>query len=196
MNVSVEQAAINALAAWLARSLGSDTAVSTHWPEPSKKLPARAVTILRAGAPEEEPLDPIIVGRVATGPHTSLFTWRLRALRQPLQLDIWARHHAVRDDLLARLDVALNAGMGATLGVVNADPVRHGVVVPLGDGYAGTADCYFDRPEVFDTPDAALRSEFRATARGWAEVDLTVTAPSSRIAVIRFLDLSAQRSTP
>ena len=31
MNVSVEQAGINALAAWLARSLGTATAVSTHW---------------------------------------------------------------------------------------------------------------------------------------------------------------------
>lgn len=196
MNVTVEQAGINALATWLTNSLGTAAVVSTHWPEPSKKLPAKGVTILRAGAPEEEPLDPIIVGRADTGPHTSLFTWRLRALRQPLQLDVWAHHHAARDDLLARLDVALNAGMGASLGAASAEPVRHGVVLPLGDGYAGTADCYFDRPEVFDAPDAAIRSEYRATARGWMEVDLTVTAPGARIAVIRFLDLRARSATP
>jgi hypothetical protein len=103
---------------------------------------------------------------------------------------VWTKHAAARDDLLARLDEALNTGMGATLGVTNADPVRHGVVVPLADGWAGTADCFFDRPEVNDTPDAATRSEYRATVRGWAEVDLTLTAPSARIAIIRFAGLT------
>ena len=189
MKVTVEQAAVSALGAWLARCLGSSVAVSTQWPEPTKKLSAKAVTILRAGPAQSEPLDPVIVGRTDTGPHTSLFTWRMRALRQPLQLDVWARHHAARDALLAELDVALNAPMGATIGALNAEPVRHGVVVPLGDGWTGAADCFFDRPDVSDTPDAAARGEYRATLAGWAEVDLTVTAPSARIAIIRFQQL-------
>jgi hypothetical protein len=191
VKVTVEQAAVNALGSWLRRALGPDVAVSTKWPEPSTKLPPRAVTILRAGPPEDEPLDPIAVARLDTGPHTSMFTWRLRALRQPLQLDVWARHHPARDELLADLDVALNAGMGATLGVANADPVRHGVVVQLADGWTGTADCFFDRPELTDSPDAATRSEYRATVRGWTDVDLTITAPSARLAVVRFLDLQS-----
>jgi hypothetical protein len=191
VKVSVEQAAVNALGGWLALSLGQAVTVSTKWPEPSRKLPERAVTILRAGPSEDEPLDPIVVARVDTDAHTSMFTWRLRAVRQALQLDAWARHHAARDELLAELDIALNAGLGATLGVANADPLRHGVVVPLADGWTGTADCYFDRPDVFDSPDAATRSEYRATLRGWTEVDLTITAPSARLAVIRFLDLQA-----
>lgn len=190
MKITVEQAAINALGVWLQQALGDSVAVSTQWPEPTKKLPAKAVTILRAGAPEEEPLDPIIVSRIDTGAYTSIFTWRLRALRQPLQLDVWARHHAVRDELLASLDVALNKGIGATLRIQNADPFRHGVVLPLAHGWTGTADCFFDRPEVSDTPDAAARSEYRATLRGWAEVDLTLSAPSARIAVIQFKTLT------
>jgi hypothetical protein len=189
MKVTVEQAVVNALSLWLVRWLGSGVTVSAQWPEPTKKLPPKAVTILRAGPPDEEPLDPIVVSRVDTGPHVSLFTWRMRALRQPLQLDVWARHHAARDELLAELDEALNAPMAATIGAKNADPVRHGVVVRLGDGWTGMADCFFDRPEVTDTPDAAARSEYRATLRGWADVDLTITAPSARLAVIRFLDL-------
>jgi len=191
MKTTVEQAAVNALASWLTRTLPKGVVVSSTWPEPTKVLPQKAVTILRAGAPEEEPLDPIVVGRVDTGPGTSLFTWRLRALRQPLQLDVWTKHTAARDDLLARLDEALNAGMGATLGASNADPFRHGVVVPLADGWSGTADCFFDRPEISDTPDAATRSEYRATVRGWAEVDLTLSALSARLALIRFLDLQS-----
>jgi hypothetical protein len=189
MKVSVEQAAVSALGAWLTTALGRDIVVSTRWPEPSKKLPQKAITVLRAGPADEEPLDPIVVGRIDTGPHTSLFTWRMRALRQPLQLDVWTHHPRVRDDLLARLDVALNAGMGATVGAKNAEPVRHGVVVPLGDGWFGNADCFFDRPEVFDSPEAATRAEYRATLRGWADVDLTITAPSARLAIIRLREL-------
>jgi hypothetical protein len=191
VKVSVEQAAVNALGSWLSRSLGALVAVSTKWPEPSRKLPERAVTVLRAGPPEGEPLDPIVVERVDTTAHSSMFTWRLRAIRQPLQLDVWTRHHAVRDELLAELDVALNAGMGATLGAANADPLRHGVVVPLADGWTGTADCFFDRAELSDSPDAATRSEYRATLRGWTDVDLTITAPSARLVVVRFLDLQS-----
>jgi hypothetical protein len=189
MKVSVEQAAVNALGAWLSRTLGAGVVVSTQWPEPSKKLPERALTILRAGPPESDPVDPIVVGRVDTDAHTSMFTWRLRAVRQPLQLDVWARHHAVRDELLAELDVALNTGMSATLGATGADPVQNGVVVLLGDGWTGTAYCFFDRAELADSPDAATRHEYRATLRGWAEVDLTITAPSARLAVIRLLNL-------
>jgi hypothetical protein len=189
--VSVEQAAVNALGSWLARALGPAVAISTKWPEPSKKLPDRAVTILRAGPPEGEPVDPIVVGRVDTGPHSAMFTWRLRAVRQPLQLDVWTRHHAVRDELLAELDVALNTGMGATLGIANADPVCNGVVVPLGDGWSGTAYGFFDRAELADSPDAATRHEYRASVRGFVDVDLNITAPSARLAVIRLLDLQS-----
>lgn len=189
MKITVEQAVVNALGKWLARCLGSGVVVSAQWPEPTKRLPPKAVTILRAGPPDEEPLDPIVVSRVDTGPHVSLFTWRMRAMRQPLQLDVWARHHAARDELLAELDEALNAPMSASIGAKNSDPVRHGVVVQLEGGWTGTADCFFDRPEVSDTPDAATRSEYRATLRGWADVDLTITAPSARLAVIKFLNL-------
>jgi hypothetical protein len=81
--------------------------------------------------------------------------------------------------------------MSATIGAPNTDPVRNGLVVPLGDGWTGTADCYFDRAEVFDSPDAAARSEYRASLRGFFDVDLTITAPSARLAVVRFRDLQS-----
>jgi hypothetical protein len=189
MKVSVEQAAVNALGSWLSRALGPAVVVSTQWPEPSRKLPERAVTILRAGPPEGEPVDPIVVGRIDSGTNTSLFVWKVRAVRQPLQLDVWARHHAARDELLAELDVVLNAGMAATLGIASADPVQNGVVVPLGDDWTGIAYGFFDGAEISDSPDAATRHEYRATLRGWTDVDLTITAPSARFAVIRLLNL-------
>ena len=184
MLVSVEQAAANALARWLVTALGDDVAVDTRWPEVGVDLPPRAITVLLAGPPEEEPLDPIVVDRVNTSPTEALFTWRMSALRQPLQLDVWACFDTERDDLKESLRRALHAGMRATLGAYNAMPFRHGVVVPIADGWTGYADCYFARPSVFDSPGAAARSEFRMTYRGWADVDLTETGPSARLAAL------------
>jgi hypothetical protein len=183
MVVSVEQAAANALGRWLASQLPpAEVTVDTRWPEASVDMPAKAITILLAGPPEEEPLDPIVVAEAPIDATHAMFTWRISALRQPLQMDVWTRYDPDRDDLLARLRPLLNAGMRATLGAYNANPVRHGIVLPLADGWDGTADCFFDRPDRFDSPVAVQRCEYRAVYRGWADVDLTITAPSARLA--------------
>ena len=129
-----------------------------------------------------------MVGRVDTGPHTSLFTWRLRALRQPLQLDVWTKHAPPATTCSPGSTRPSTPGWARPSARRTRIPCATASSCPLADGWTGTADCYFDRPEVNDTPDAATRSEYRATVRGWAEVDLTISAPSARIAVIRFLD--------
>jgi hypothetical protein len=195
--VSLEQAIANALARWLRTSLGPDVVVDSRWPEANTKLPPRAVTVLLAGPPEEEPLDPVLAGREDTSPTTSRFKWRMRAMRQPLQIDAWACYDVERDDLRQRLRSALNAGMRRTLGLANAMPVDHGVVVPLEDGWqGGIADCFFDKPQSFDTPDAVQRSEYRLTYRGWAEAVLTETAESPRIVAVRLRQrIRAARTT-
>jgi hypothetical protein len=195
--VSLEQAIANALARWLTIALGPDVTVDTRWPEPTTQLPPKAVTVLLAGPPDEEPLDPIVVGRFDTGPASARFTWRMRAMRQPLQIDGWSRYDLERDDLRQRLRTALNAGMGRTLGMVNAMPVGHGVVVPLADGWdGGVADCFFDRPHTIDTPDAVQRSEYRLTYRGWAEAMLTEVAESPRLVALRLRQrIRAARTT-
>lgn len=59
--VSVDQASLNALAVFLRTKLpGVD--VNDRWPDSDKALPERAVTILRAGPPAEEILQPRVVG--------------------------------------------------------------------------------------------------------------------------------------
>lgn len=181
---SVEQAIANALARWLASSLGPDVVVDSRWPEPSRRLPPRAVTVLLAGPPDEDPLDPIAVGRTDVSPTRALVTWRLSALRQPLQIDAWATTDLGRDDLRQRLRSALRAGMGRTIGAFNAEPFRHGVVVPLADGWTGHADCFFDKPQITDTPDAVHRCECRLTTRGVAEAFLTETGETARLVAI------------
>src|SRR5690348_16961814 len=61
MAVTVEQAAQNALRTWVASKL-PDVSVSSRWPDASRPLPEKAVSILRVGNRRDELLDPRIVG--------------------------------------------------------------------------------------------------------------------------------------
>jgi hypothetical protein len=60
--------------------------------------------------------------------------------------------------------------------------VRQGVVLRLLEPWDGFLDFLFDSATANDTSDAAQRSEYRATARGHAWMDLTVRAESARLA--------------
>jgi hypothetical protein len=104
-----------------------------------------------------------------------------------MQLDVWATSFAQCDDLLARLDDAMNAGIGATLsGVVNADPFRDGTLVALdpASGFDGFADFVFDGEEDDQTPAQSGRDEWRATLRGECAVNRTITKTLPRLAAM------------
>lgn len=186
MAISIEQAAQNALARWIARELPGVT-VWERWPEANVRLPPRAITVLRAGPRHDELIDPEPIKRVdipnARG--RAVFTWRMRACTQPIQLDVWATSDCARDDLLARLEPVLNASKVRsmpTLGIVGGDPVEHGLALLLADGWEGFASYLFDSPADTNTPDAVQRSEYRATYRGSAAMQLTIDAESPRLA--------------
>ena len=186
MRVSIEQAAQNALARWLTRELDG-VPVWDRWPEANVRLPAKAVSVLRAGSRRDEALDPEPVARrdVEGIPGHSVFTWRMRACTQPLQLDVWAHTDVERDDLLACLEPALNANKARSipsLGLRSTDPVEQGLTLLLGEGWSGFVTYWFDAPELTDTPDVVQRSEYRATYRGWAAMNLTIDAESARLA--------------
>ena len=186
MKTSIEQAAQNALARWLTHELDGIT-VWDRWPEANVRLPARALSILRAGARHDEPLDPEPIARrdIEGMPGRSVFTWRMRACTQRLQLDVWAHSDVARDDLLARLEPALNASKARSmpsLGLTDADPVEQGLALLLADGWSGIASYWFDEAAITDAPDAVQRSEYRATYRGWAAMQLTIDAESARLA--------------
>ncbi len=188
--VSIQQAAANVLGAWLKQALGADLEIEYRWPDPDKKFtPGGCITILFAGPPVDEMLEPEVVNRKNVTPSRALFLWKYRYRRQPLQLDIWATSKPRRDDLVKRLEDALAAGPSATIGQYNGDPFRHGPVLELADGwsdgeYHAFADFTFDGPSVFDSTDSVKASEFRATLAGVAAVDLTVEAESARLASI------------
>ncbi len=179
----------NALATFLGTAL-TGVAIEHRWPDPGKPLPTTgALTILFAGPPVDEMLEPEVVRQSNVDATTALYLWKYRYRRQPLQLDIWATTKPMRDDLVKRVEDAMTAGPRATIDLYNGDPFRHGPVLELADGWSGGdyhafADFTFDGPSSFDSTDSVKQSEFRATISGVVAVDLTVEAASARMARI------------
>jgi hypothetical protein len=187
MAVTIQQAAVNALATWLTSQLTGGVTVATRWPSPDRPLPAKAVTILLAGARTDIRLDPEILSATNLGDFQTTVVWRLMACTQPLQLDVWAQSDFERDDIMAQLDTALNAGESSLAGAY-ANPVGHGCLVAVADGWPAstTADFVFNSPDIDDSPESAKRSEWRGTYRGEVHVMLSVTKVSARQVSIVF----------
>lgn len=186
--VSIQQAAANALQAYLASKL-TGVSVEQRWPDPHKRLPSKAVTILLSGRRRERAIDSRMINATNVGGAQSTSTWQFAFCEQDLQIDIWAVHDVDRDDLIAQLDNLLNAGQSVIS--TNADPVAEGVVLQLADGWTanGTTtyvDFLFEGPNITDAPDAVQSSEFRGTIRGTASAMLTATATTARQAQIVF----------
>lgn len=181
LSVTVHQASLNALAAWLTTNLIGSPSVDPRWPDPDKILSGGgtaggryngpvAVTLIPVGKPSDEYLDTVTNPVVTTG---------IRLRRQPVRLDIWAAYDVDRDDIIAQLDTLL-AGRGgpatdattaAQLGIVD-----HGVVLSLADGYAPrVAGFKFDAPTVVDNEDSVSRVKYRGTYAG--EATMVVEIP-------------------
>lgn len=189
MRVTVQQAAANALAAWLAMQM-SDVVVEPRWPAPDKKRPAKSITVVTAGARRDTPIDLRQIQMTNSGPKQVQTTWQLAACTQPFQLDVWANTDVDRDDILARLDDFLHAGEQTVGGLFVPTPVGFGNLLKLADGWDafGTiADFVFDNPNLEQTADAAGRALYRATFRGNAYFMLTVSTLTARQLAINFV---------
>jgi hypothetical protein len=201
VTVTCEQAGANALRRYLETRLlplYADLVVDDRWPEQGR-LPPRAITILRAGEPVREKVDIRDVKFEAIDATTGLYSWRVAASRQAMQLDVWATKNTVRDDLLAVLERELHRGIGVTLGITNADPWRDGVLLPLdpADGHEGFVDFAFEGAQVSDESDASERSEHRALIRCQMAVDLVFKTESPRllnVAIATSFGLSAPQA--
>ena len=189
MRTSVGRACALALAAYLKRALSPDIVVTSHWPDPDKRLPARAVSVIPVGRRRRDDASTLWQARRSNITPTEIeIQWEFGGVIQPLQLDLWDRSEDGRDDIIAQLDDALYAGLAETLQEPNgpqtivSDPVRDGVLVPmLGRFEGGVCDCWFEEPAIDDTPDAIQRGEYRATYLGEGRTAFTVTRTSPRL---------------
>ncbi len=193
MSVSIQQAASNTFAAWLATKMTGVT-VGSRWPSPDKALPNKAITVVTAGPRRDIPLALKQLEKTNNGALNVDVIWQVAACTQPLQLDVWAHSDFERDDILARLDTFLHYGEGSLAGVTNADPVGHSVLLALGDGwqaYDTIADFYFSDPDIDDSSETVGRDIYRATYRGDANFMLAIQKTSVRqlqINLTMFLD--------
>ena len=199
MRTTIQQAAANALAEYLGQLL-PDVVVEPRWPAPDKEKPPLSITVVTAGKRQDTPINLRLLSSTIADPDLGGISavWQIAACTQPFQLDVWTRSDVERDDILARLDDILNAGESALTGVSNPDPVGHGVLLALGDGWTdSTADFTFDGADYEDLSDSVGSEIFRATIRGDAHFMLTVSSVTARQRVIQFkLALSATDTYP
>jgi hypothetical protein len=197
MATTIQQAAANALASYLAGVL-TDVKVSQRWPDPGRRLPAKAITVLLAGRRRDNPIGTSILASTPSTGNNSTSVWRFMMCEQDIQLDVWATTDVARDDIIARLDDALNAGFPLNAGPV--DPVGFGLGLPLADGWSDFpgvttyADYMFNGPDIDDDPNSVTESEFRATYLGTMHMCLTSTKTTPRQVQI-ILQLATSEST-
>lgn len=198
MSVTIQQAAANAFASWLATELG-DIPVEPRWPSPDKQKPPKSISVITAGRRRDTPIDLRILKQTNLGSKQTTAIWQLAACTQPFQLDVWALNDIARDDILARLDAALHKGSGSLTGAVMPMPVGNGNLIKLADGWdacGSIADFVFEDPDTETTSDTAGRSLYRATFRGNAYFMLTVTTVTARQVAINFKLRLSETDTP
>lgn len=191
MAVSIHQAAANAAVAYLSSQLPNDIKVSSRWP--TADFPGRAITLITAGSRRDQSYPPRILSNTPQeNSKTTKTVWQIAECTQPFQLDVWATSHDMRDDMIARLDVILRAGYTA-LGQPSANPVEGFFAVAVRDGWDDlgetTAQFSFDEVDYEDSSESMTRSQYRATYRGTAWMNLAIATNSIRQVQINLRDL-------
>lgn len=185
--VTIQQAARNALALWLVTELEAvpgGIAIEPRWFETGRGLPPKAISIIDAGPRRVEWGDPEVLAQALVGTTLVTATWAVGDVEQPVQLDVWAQSDLELDDIMARLDIALNA-RARGLGVANVEPVGAGLLLHLADGWApGIVEFAFGEPSTFQTADDANQAEWRAMFKGAASMRLSTKATTPRLARI------------
>lgn len=152
-----------------------------------------------AGQRRDLPIDLRLLSKTNLGPTQTTAVWQVAACTQPFQLDVWASSDPARDDLLAQLDTLLHAAESSLSTSFCATPAGTGNLIALADGWesCGTvADFIFDQPTLETTSDSQSRSLYRATYRGDAHFNLTVTTVTARQTAINFQLRLSETDTP
>lgn len=186
--VTIQQAAANAFAVWLATQL-PDVEVEPQWPSADKRKPPKSISLVTAGRRRDTPIDLRVLSKTNVGDKQTKAVWQLAACTQPFQLDVWALTDVDRDDILARLDDILHSGDLSLTGVSNPMPVGTGNLIAVQDGWeecSTIADFVFEEPDLEVTSDNVGRSLYRASLSGVAYFMLTVTATTARQTTANF----------
>ena len=198
---AIEQACCYALQAFLQSRFDADERfqpaqsrkhrceVQAEWP--AGNLPPRALSIVMAGERQDTHLTEEVVRRVDKPNNQGEFTWSVKAITQPLQLDVWAKTDLERGMIGNALDKFLHLGTRFTLGDPRGSITRDGPLLRLDpvSGHQGFATFMFDGPRRVDDGTAALEREFRSMRRGSVDAELSVTATTAKVAIVKLQGL-------
>ena len=188
--VPLSQSGIDALAQWIKSQLPSEYKVHRRWPSAAVPL-TNCVTVITAGKATEQNLDPQLQGPgTPVDDNLTEYTWRVRAVRQPIQIDCWATDPPTMGDMEARMDAARSCGTGLTLndgGDIASDHLT--LAIGVSGGPVGYADYFIEGPNHPQTEgqymgvgeDAAQQKEYRVTFDGFFDAMETVTATVGRM---------------
>lgn len=142
-----------------------------RWPEATVPL-RRAVSVLLVGKPIDELTDPVLLDSTPVVGSDVLrdFLYRMGTVRQNIQINVWAVYDVDRDDIIQRLDDALNASDQLTIGDARAALMRVGLTLELGDGWTGRAEYLFDGADRDQTADKSQQAEMTAIYSGYVDV--------------------------
>lgn len=182
----VEQAACDALRTFLAAEF-TDVQVTGRWPAADKNLPAKAISILRVGQRREFEIAKLVTKSTVIDATTSLTRYRVNAITQGVQLDVWCTDGAARDDIQGRLDASLKKGtlytIPPTVTGIARSVVRDGPLLMFdpASGHEGFVDFTFDGVLIPDHAEGIGKNEFRATYQGELSAILEITATTPRM---------------
>lgn len=161
-----------ALANYLRTNLAApwpNLVIAENWPTPQRAFPPQALTVLAPlGGLVTQYHEPVI-WRTSDG--NIMYSYGRHEI--PLELDVWAQHESIRDDLASSLFPLLNQNVGVTLGTAtNANLANApGLVLTLPTYSNITAEYVFDPiPAAIETPEGATVSDWRYVWRGSATV--------------------------
>lgn len=145
--------------------------VSENWPTPQRAFPPQAITVITpTTAARAQDHEPVVWKVVPTSGVNANVLYSYSLMELDLQIDIWAQYESVRDDLVATVGPLLNQNVNVTLGTTNNFyflPLAPGLVLPMPTYYSINGEYkFFPAPSPYETPDAAMVGEWRATFAG------------------------------
>lgn len=147
--------------------------VNAFWPAPGQQLGDYTIAITAPGTPEVEYHAPLIESVTPGIAPAGTATYSFANVSVGMQLDVFTKTEATRDDLVEAVDRAINVPAVKSLNVTTLFPMLEGdggLVIVIPELLGMTFDFNFDATAtLYDDSDSVQQGEWRATWTGTAD---------------------------
>lgn len=167
----VRSAAREALGNYLQTELGASVKVSSQWPVPGVRLPAKAATVILAPTTGREHKFPAVAlsqTAIDGDAVNALILWTIGIVEFDLQVDVWCEFQDDRDALELQTEQALHRPPAVTLlAATNTTDHAPGLVLAVPKNFNTPAHYRFSAfPSIPENSTVAQAAEWRATWMG------------------------------